>query len=196
MGDIKSARELAMEKVAGLGEPTPEERLRWKYLPEGEKLAAGYLKEDVNLNAEVGRYEPDAARYVVTGATGILVRNIGLPVNEAARRQNKRAMDGIKALKKDKVAVENIFSAVRRVLDHYQKEGEQQRRQAYQSLKAEFEGKLREAVQQQLGTTDGVSIDAERQPKFQEEWRQLQARLDSQYLYHLDEAKRQLAEID
>ena len=99
MGDIKSARELAMEKVAAMGEPTPEERLQWKYVPEGEKLAAGYLKEDVNLNAEVGRYEPDAARYVTAGAVGILVRNIGLPVNETARRQNKRAMDGIKSLK-------------------------------------------------------------------------------------------------
>ena len=38
MGDIKSAREIAMEKVEELGEPTDEERLRWKYTPEGEKI--------------------------------------------------------------------------------------------------------------------------------------------------------------
>ncbi len=43
MGDIKSAREIAMEKIDKLGEPTEQERMEWKYLPEGEKLAARYL---------------------------------------------------------------------------------------------------------------------------------------------------------
>jgi hypothetical protein len=195
MDDIKSARELAMEKVAGIGEPTQEERLGWKYTPEGGKLAARYLKEDLSLATELGKYDEVVRRYVAGGAAEILIRNIGLPVSDAARRQNKRAMDGLKVLKQDKVAVENIFSTMRRVFDHYQNEGEQQRRQSYQSLKAEFEAKLRQAVQQQLGTVVGVNIDAERQPQFQEEWRQFQVSLDAQYYTHLNEAKRQLAEI-
>ncbi len=42
MGDIKSAREIAMEKIDKIGEPSEEERLEWKYIPEGEKLAARY----------------------------------------------------------------------------------------------------------------------------------------------------------
>jgi murein DD-endopeptidase MepM/ murein hydrolase activator NlpD len=196
MDEIKSARELAMEKVASIGEPTAEERLQWKYVPEGEKLAARYLRDDIDLNAEINQYPPEAAACVATGSSKILIRNIGLPVNDAARRLNKRAMDGIKALKKDKITVENVFSNIRRVLDHYQNEGEQQRHQAYQSLKGEFEAKLRQAVQQQMGTTNGVNINAEQQPQFQEEWRQLQARLEAQYSTHLDEAKRQLAEIE
>ncbi len=33
--EIKSAREIAMEKVEKLGEVTEEERLKWKYVPEG-----------------------------------------------------------------------------------------------------------------------------------------------------------------
>jgi hypothetical protein len=36
MSDIKSAFEIAMEKINRLSEPTEEERLQWKYLPEGE----------------------------------------------------------------------------------------------------------------------------------------------------------------
>ena len=40
MSDIKSAHEIAMEKVEKLGEVTDEERLKWKYVPEGEKLAS------------------------------------------------------------------------------------------------------------------------------------------------------------
>ena len=46
---IKSAREIAMEKVAEMGEVTEEERLSWKYLPEGERLAASYLKKDDDI---------------------------------------------------------------------------------------------------------------------------------------------------
>ena len=34
MGDIKSAREIALEKVEKLEKATDEERLGWKYLPE------------------------------------------------------------------------------------------------------------------------------------------------------------------
>ena len=44
MGEIKSALEIAMEKIEKLGEPTEEERLKWKYVPQGEELAARYLK--------------------------------------------------------------------------------------------------------------------------------------------------------
>ena len=62
-------------------------------------------------------------------------------------------------------------------------------------MKADFEAKLRQAVQQQLGMLAGVKIDVERQPQFQEEWRQIQLRLDAQYNMHLDEARKELAEI-
>ena len=42
MGEIKSAAEIAREKIEKLGEATDEERLTWKYGPEGDKLAARY----------------------------------------------------------------------------------------------------------------------------------------------------------
>ena len=47
--EIKSALEIAMEKIEKLGEVTEEERLKWKYTPVGEKLAAKYLKQDSNI---------------------------------------------------------------------------------------------------------------------------------------------------
>ncbi|MFC1930749.1 hypothetical protein ACFLXJ_00875 [Chloroflexota bacterium] len=47
--EIKSALEIALEKIEELGELTEEERLQWKYVPEGEKLAARYLKQNLNL---------------------------------------------------------------------------------------------------------------------------------------------------
>ena len=191
---IKSAREIAMEKVEKLGEATDQERLRWQYVPEGEKLGVSYLKQpDINLLAELDRYKEGLREYVVEGASDVLARNIGLPVNDLARKNNRRAMDGLKALKSDKVAVENVFSRMRNIFKHYAEQGEQQRKQAYQSLKAEFEAKVRQALQQQLGSFAGVRIDVERQPQFHEEWRRLQAQMDAQYLTLLDEYKRELS---
>lgn len=194
--EIRSALEIAMEKVGKLGEATEEERLRWKYTPEGEKLAVKYLKQGLNLVAELGRYEEKARKHVSAGIGEVLVRNINLPKNEAARKTNKKAMDGLKIIKDDKVAVENIYSQMRRIFDHYVEPGERQRKQAYASLKAEFEAKFQQALQQQLGTFVGFKIDVESQPQFQEEWRKLQAQLDSPYRQHLDEFKKELLAIN
>ena len=195
MGDIKSAREIAMEKVEQLGEPTDEERLRWKYIPEGEKLAARYIKEGCNLVAELSQYQENARGYIVEGAQGILIRNINLPKDELAKRLNRQVMDGLKVLKSDKVGVENVYSKMRRIFNHYVEQGEQQRKQAYEALKSEFEAKVQEAISQQLGVFAGIRIDVERQPQFQEEWRKIQIQIDSQYVVLLDEYKQELRAI-
>lgn len=195
MGDIKSALEIAMEKVEKLGKATDEERLKWKYVPEGEKLAARYLKQDCNLAVELGRYQENVRKYIIAGAEDILIRDINLPQDDLAKRKNRQAMDGLKTLKSDKVGVENVYSKLRRIFEHYKEQGEQQRKQAYESLKTEFGARIQEALQQQLGSFTGIRVDVERQPQFQEEWRRIQAELDSQYVMLLDEYKRELRAI-
>ncbi len=174
MGDIKSALEIAMEKVEKLGKATDEERLRWKYIPEGERLAARYLRQDCNLVVELDQCEEKVKRYIIEGAADILVRSINLPKDDLARRNNRRAMDGIKTLNSDKASVENVYSKIRSIFNHYAEQGEQQRKQAYESLKTEFEAKVHQLIQQQLGSVVGIKVDVERQPQFREEWRKLQ----------------------
>ena len=195
MGDIKSALEIAMEKVEKLEEATAEECLRWKYVPEGEKLAARYLKQDYNLAVELGKYEEKVTKYVIEGAADILIRNISLPKNDLTRQNNKRAMDGLKMVKSDKVGVENVYSKMRRIFNHYVEQGERQKKQAYERLKTEFEAKVQQAIQQQLGSLVGFKVDVERQPQFQEEWHKLEARLDLQYIKLLDEYKQELSNV-
>ncbi len=195
MGDIKSALEIAQEKAKEIGEPTEEELLNWKYLPEGERLAARYLKEDYKLLAELVRFKENAKKYVIEGAADILIRNINLPRNDVVKRTNRRVMDGLKLLKTDKVAVENVYSNLRRLFDHYAKQGEQQKKQAYESLKAEFAAKIQQALQQQMATSARVNIDIERQPQFQEQWQKLRAQLDAQYTKLIDEYRRELKSI-
>jgi hypothetical protein len=56
MADIKSAYEIAMEKIDKIESATPEERLKWKFIPKGEELAGKYIKDDINLAAELSKY--------------------------------------------------------------------------------------------------------------------------------------------
>ena len=193
---IKSAREIALEKIQKLGDASEQERLEWKYLPLGEALAGKYLGDDSNLLAELSQYQENMKTYVIRGAAEVLIRNIGLPKNDAAKKKNKKAMDGLRLVKNDKVGVENIYSKVRYLFTHYDEQGEQQRRQAYQSLKADMEARIQEAVQKQLGTaTAAGKIDVEKQPQFQQEWRKLQAQLDTAYLVHLNDYRQELSAI-
>jgi len=187
--DIKSAREIAMEKVAQLGDATPEERLRWKYQPEGEVLAAKYLKDDENLVAGVSRYEDKVKPYVKAGAAEVLVRTIALPKNDFIKNANRKAMEGIRLLKNDKTQVENIFSRIRQLFTHYSDQGEKQKRQALQSLKIDFEARIRPEIEKQMGTLGGANIDVEKLPQFQQEWRKVLNQLDSQYLVLLKDYK-------
>jgi hypothetical protein len=192
---MKSAFEVAMEKAAKLGKVSDEEAAQWKYIPEGEKLAAGYLRDERNLITELARYDEDARKFVVKGATEILLRNISIPRSDFVKKNTKRAMEGVKVLKRDKVGVENVFSKIRRILNHYQREGEQQRKQAYAALKEDFQVRVRQAVQQQLGTSVGIKMDVEKHPQFQEKWQKTLAQLDSQYFKLLDEYRKELEEI-
>lgn len=196
MGEIKTAAEIAREKIAKLGETTEEERLKWKYLPEGEKLAARYLNDKCNLNTEIAKIDEKAKDLVIGSISDILLRNIGLPRNEALRKTGKKAMEGIKSIKTDTVAVENVFSKIRHIMDHFGEQGEQQKKQAYESLKSEFEEKIQEAIRQKTGVNGRMNIDVEKQPQFLEEWQRLQARLETQYLTLLDEYKQELKAIN
>lgn len=191
---MKSAYDRAMERIKDLEEPSKDEVLTWKFVPEGQKLAARYLKEEFSLAAELSKFKDEERRYVARGVEEVLLRNIILPIHDTAKRNNKRAMEAVKSIKKDKTAVENVYTKMRRVFDHYTTEGEQQRKQAYEMLKQDFQVKLQQAMRQQ-GIPPNTRINIESQPQFQEEWHMTLSQLDAQYTNLLDEYKRELASL-
>ena len=195
MAEMKSAFEKAMERAERLGKASEEDLRKWKYLPEGERLDAKYLKDECDLVVEIGKYDDNVRQHVVEGAQEILVNNIDLPRNELAKRTNKKAMEAIKELKRDKVSVENVYTKLRRIFNHYEQEGEQQRRQAYEAVKKDVEAKMQQAIQQQLGVAGSMKINVETQPQFQQEWRRTLAQLESQYLKLLDECKQEISNV-
>ena len=196
MDEIKSAREIALAKTAELGETTEDERLKWKYTPEGEKLAAKCLNGKIDLNAELSRHKEKGKRYVVKGAEKVLIVNISLPKNDMVKSKNKKAMDALMSLKNDKESVKKVFEDIGHVFDHYNNQGEPQRHQAYESIKARFVSAMRQALEKQAGSLRGIEINVESLPQFQEEWRRTLAQLDSQYIELLEGYKQKLKGID
>jgi len=194
MGEMKSAFERAMERAESLGAASEEDVKKWKYLPEGEKLAALYLRDEGDLLSQLDGYDEEARRIVVEGAQEVMVRNLNLPRNKQAKKTNKKVMEAIKELKQDKVALENVYTKIRRIFSHYEQEGEQQRRQAREATKQEVEARMVQAMQQ-MGQAPPGRMNVETQPQFQQEWRRVLAQLDSQYLNLLDEAKQEIRGI-
>jgi len=196
MSEMKSALERAMERAERLGAASDEDRRRWKYVPEGEKLAGLWLRDEGDLFGEVEKYDEDARPLVIEGAQGTLVDSIDLPRNEHLKKVARKAMEAIKEFKRDKVAVENVYTKLRRVFSHFEQEGEQQRGQAYEAVKRDVEAKMQQAMQQQLGTAAApIKIDVESQPQCQQEWRRTLTQLESQYLTLLEEYKQEIRDI-
>ncbi len=195
--EIKSAREIAMEKIAALDAVTDDDKLKWKFTPEGEQLALKYLKDGKDIKVVLSNYAPDEQQYIKNGAENVLLANIQLPINETVKLRNQKAMDGIVSLKKDKNAAGKLIEQMKQILGHYTDQGAEQRQRTYDALKQQFEAKLKQAVSQQLGTkTDAdLGISVETLPQFQEEWRRTAAQMDDQYFKLIDEYKNELRKI-
>jgi len=192
MTDMKSAYERAMERVQGLGEASTEEKAKWKYAPQGEALAARYMKEKFDLSQEITKLEPLAGKYVIKSAFQSLVSNIELPRSKDMKVSSETALEGIRSLKKDNNTLDGILGKIKYILNHYEQDGAQQREQAYQTLKQDFQARIQGAMQQQMGTSMPMDVDVEQQPQFQQEWRATLAQLETQYYKLLDDYKKEL----
>jgi len=195
--DIKSAFEIAMEKIAALDEVTPEDKLKWKFTPEGEQAALRYFKDGQDMAPAISHFPKEAQPFVRTGAEEVLLSNIQLPATETIQQRNKKALEGMPAVKTDKNATNKLLNQMKQILEHYSDQGAEQRKQAFEQLKQQYEAKLKKAVSKQLGSkTEGdLGISVETLPQFQEEWRRVTAQMDDQYLKLLDEFKKELRKI-
>lgn len=190
-GRIKTAFELAMEKIKNLESPSKEKRLEWKGVPEGNRLAADFLKGNGDLAAAVQKADSETRRYVMQGVVEVLAANIQLPRTDAAQKATDRALEGVKALFQKKPKLKEIVERVQYVSNQYRTYGAQQRQQVYDHLKREFMGQVQEALRQK-GVTGDVAVNIETTPEFQQEWMRAKVRLDEQYEQHLEACRNEV----
>jgi len=195
--EIKSAREIALARVEAQGASiTAEDRLRWRYLPEGEKLAGRVLFENADITRELEKAESAARPYLKQGAMSILLANVVLPSTQVEKEKTTRALDAVYQIKDDKDAAGEVINQIKNLFEHFESNGERQKQQAIEQLKTDYGRKLKQAIEQQLGSSAaGMVADVENLPQFKEEKRRLVNQFDSQYLNLLDEYKKELKEI-
>jgi len=192
--EIKSAYEIAMEKLASIEAPTEDEKNTWKYVPEGEKLAARYLKGEADL--ELGKYDAGTRPFVARGAADVLLPGIKLPRTDAERNAVTQVIAGMRRLKSDTVALEALLARLQQVFDHYAQTGAAQIAQAREQLKQQMTARVQQALAQQLGSGANLAIDIEAQPEFQAEWRKVRAQLEGQYDQLIEEVRAQIRALD
>ena len=194
MSEMKSALERAMERAESLGDPTPEERLRFEIVPKGEIAASDYLKGKGDLGSVVEACSPDATPYFVEGALQVLVYNLRLARTDQEEQQNGRAFDGIRILGTDKNAIDQIASQIAQISTMYRQAYEPNVQQAREQTRQKFEQALEEAAKTNPNLVPS-NINVEAIPEFQQEWAKAVSQVTAQYQDALDQQRAQLTAI-
>ena len=195
MTRIKSAFEKAMERAESLGEPTSEEKLRFKFIPEGERLGAAYLRSEIDLKEALEDCSPEARPYLAKGICEVLIHNLRLGRTETEQKSNELALEGLRLVKTEKHSVEEVASVIRNICNTfllYHKEG---LHQTYQETKVRFQQRAREALKQYTGVDSNLNVNVESMPEFQQEWARVASEFNSRYQAPLEEQKTLLLEI-
>lgn len=193
MERIKSAYEMALERFQQRKEIPQTEMDRMEYEPIGKTAAAIFLREeDYDLIAEAEKYPQQFQVYFLEGVQKTLFSNLLLPTDKSTQEANKRAMQGIRLIKRDKRAANAILSQIENLFNYY----EQAYNQTYTQFKQHFADKLSSSIRSmEKRTGQKLKIDPEKQPGFREEWNKVQGHLNSQYEQVLNEQKEKLRNI-
>lgn len=188
---MKSALDRAMERAERI--EVPVEKLKeMQYRSKGEEIAAGFFRDpDYDLASALGSCDAEARQYVLKTVESILFQNVVLPKKDTDMASSEKAFDGLLAVKQNKNAVQQAKEQLQNLFNYYM----QARKQHFDQLKAQVEQMMRQAIQQQTGANAPADLNVEQTPEFQENWRQLSAKLDAEYDGALAELKDQIASV-
>ena len=189
MDKIKSALEVALERASAI-KVEPEKALELEFLPQGKVLAARFISDPgLNIEAELNKIQPEGRTYARRGLEETWLAGLTLPRDEAGLQANRRRMDGLQLLKKDKGALKQALKEMETLFQYYASAMQQ----AYVNLKEDLAGKVAQA-QQRMGRQPGGrgSVEVERLPEFQEEWLRASSQISTQYEALLEEKRRQI----
>ena len=194
MDKIKSAFEKAMERAEQLAPPTEEERLEWKWGPEGKRLAGAFMGSKADLAKEVEKVEQPARRYLLKGLIDVLVETLRIPQNEQTLQSNERTLEALTQLMGARM--KEIAERIRYVWTQYLQFYPQQSQEAFEKLKPMVQSQLEQAVRQQTGTQSPVDLGPiEARPEFQAQWMKVLAQLEEPYESHLREFRQQIRQL-
>ncbi|HBT46416.1 MAG TPA: hypothetical protein DEA73_00825 [Peptococcaceae bacterium] len=193
MEKIKTALEIALERAAAV-KVDPEKLLEIENVSQGKVLGARFLSDQgLNLKEELLKIRPEARPYVLKGLEETFLNNLRLPRDGDTMNTNRRCMDGLLQIKKNRSLLKQVFKEIEMLFQYYARSLEQ----AYLNLKEEFAVKVAQGVRaMNLSMGGRTGINVEHMPEFQEEWFRVRDQLASQYDRVLEEKREQIRKID
>jgi hypothetical protein len=189
MAEIKSTLEKVLERAAAMGRASEAEIQAEEKVKQGMRMAAEYLQEN-EIDFSAVQEATSESGLIRKGMVQVFLRNITLPRDEDLQRAD-RAMQGLVSLGKGGGDLVAIFKEMKGILDHYQKQKKEIRRQVEDAFRQQME----QAIVQQTGKKGlGMKMDPVLHPKFQEEWSRIKADLDGQYNQVLGQHKKLVAQ--
>ncbi|MDD5093799.1 MAG: hypothetical protein PHV74_05395 [Dehalococcoidia bacterium] len=180
---IKSAREIAMERVAKMSSLSPEQVKQQKereYGPRGEAIARKYLQGAVrgtDLQAELDRYPSQEAQIVRRSLVSTLCESINLDDMD----RNVKALEGIRTILK----IQNDFKTTERELGTIAVQFAQDARQEYEMCEKMGIERLKN-----LGISGSA---AKPNVKGTDDWRHRDERIRQDYAPKVDQVKKTIA---
>jgi hypothetical protein len=196
MAIIKSALEIALERSKDV-EADREALEASRFLTEGKKLASKFLaeaeiQEEVNIRAEIEKFEPKQRKSVKEGVLQALLANLTLPADEMALVQGKRAAKGFSGLTTDTRQLTRLLNQIEQFLGDYLEE----RKRLVTAVEQRYAPILRQKEQEmsrQVGAP--VKIDPMMDPGFQKMLRENLAVLEDRYAEVLGQARQELRRL-
>jgi hypothetical protein len=189
LAEIKSALELALEKAERYGKASKEEMAAAQSQEQGRQLAVKFLKGEGDLAAELQNLAPETREAARTAVKEVFLRNIALPRNNEEDDRQDRALEGLVLVAAHPKEMARFRNEVRQLLQQFL----QYRQNALQQLKARFSqglGQMQRAVEAKFG--QGVRLEVEHLPQFQEEWRRFFGQLLEQFEPLLEDLKERM----
>ncbi|MBN2353608.1 MAG: hypothetical protein JXD23_13625 [Spirochaetales bacterium] len=193
MGEIKSAWEIAQEKIKNIS-VDKESLEEQENVVSGKKLVSRFLDdpESVSPAEELKALSGRKRTQVKRGMIETFLANLALPLSEVAKTRNDRAIKGLLSLAPGVKPLQHLLGQIAQFFADY--EGERGR--VEEAVTAQYAPRLKqkaEALAKQLGTR--VELHAMQDPEYVALLRKNLAAFDDRYGQALREAKREIERL-
>ena len=186
-GKIKTALEKALERAATFREIPLDEIERMEQMPRGRAIAAAYINNaGYDIKGALDDVSSESRTYVIEGCQEVLLLNLALSADESADDLNRRAMEGIIAIKKDKKQASDILAEMDQLLNYYRQSLEQTR----DRFKQDFENRSQMNRGRPTRGRDQEIME------FREEWSNVLRQLNERFETGLAELKERVKAIN
>lgn len=167
---IKTALEMAMERLGKRKEVNPEEVLRLEAVPKGRVLGAKFLNDkNFALLDVLNEEDKNISKYILEGIQEVFLANLLLPVTDEMLMSNQKVMEGLAIIKNNKKQIAGILKDMGAMFSHYR----QTLDQATESFKQQVQ--MHQENQARMQGPDAPQVD------YQQEWAMLLNQINQRY---------------